>query len=75
MKERKCGVASSQRLSAEKLQQKSVLSRDSHRYHLLSHWIELAFSLSERSSSENRIFSEDLRLVVGWLSHLVLRLT
>jgi len=44
----KSGVGS--RLSAEKPQQ----SRVCHSYHSLSHWSELAFSLSERLNSENR---------------------
>ena len=48
------GVASSQRLSAKKPQQTVQSSRDCHRYHSLSDWSELAFLLSERSSSENR---------------------
>ena len=50
----KCGVASRQRLSAEKPQQTLLSSRECHRYHSLSDWSELVFSLSERSSSENR---------------------
>ena len=57
-------VALRQMLSAEKPQQRSVLSRDCHRYYSLSDWSELAFPLFERSSSENRIFSEELRLEV-----------
>ena len=32
-------------------------NRECHRYHLLSDWSELAYSLSERSSSENRTLS------------------
>ena len=35
-------------------------SRECHRYHSLSDWSELAFLLSERSSSENRTSSTDL---------------
>ena len=35
-------------------------SRECHRYHSLSDWSELAFSLSERSSSENRTRSAGL---------------
>ena len=54
VKRGKSGVASRQRLSAEKLQQTPLSIRDCHSYHLLSDWSELAFSLFERSSSENR---------------------
>ena len=54
LKRGECGVASHQRLSAEKPQQTLLTSRDSQSYHSLSDWSELAFSLSERSSSENR---------------------
>ena len=42
-------------LSAEKPQQTLLSSRDCHSYYLYSDWSELAFSLSERSSSENRL--------------------
>ena len=35
-------------------------SRECHRYHLLSDWSELAFLLTERSSSENRTRSAGL---------------
>jgi len=38
----------------------STSSRDCHRYHLLSDWSKLAFSLSERSSSENRTLCRSL---------------
>ena len=41
-------VALRQRPSAEKPQQRSVLSRDCHRYHSLSDWSELAVPLVER---------------------------
>ena len=54
VKRGKCGVASRQRLSAEKPKQTLLSSRDCHSYHSLSDWSELAFSLSGRSSSENR---------------------
>ena len=54
VKKGKCGVVSPQWLSAEKPQQTLLSSRDYHSYHSLSDWSELAFSLSERSSSENR---------------------
>jgi len=35
-------------------------SRTCHRYHWLSDWSKLAFSLSERSSSENRTLCHSL---------------
>ena len=54
MKRGKCGVVSHQRISAEKAQQSLLSSRDCHSYYSLSDWGELAFLLSERSSSENR---------------------
>jgi len=38
----------------------STSSRDCHRYHSLSEWSKLAFSLSERSSCENRTLCRSL---------------
>ena len=71
----KCGVASCQRLSAEKSQQTLLSSRECQGYHSLSDWGELAFSLSERSSSENRTRSAGVIQVsailrLRWLAHL-----
>ena len=57
LKNGKCGVMSRQTLSAEKLQQTLVSSRDCHCDHSLSYWSVLPFSLCERSSSENRTHS------------------
>jgi len=76
----KRGVASRQHLSTEK----PPHTRKCPSYYSLSHSSELAFSLSERSSSENRtqvwslrlnIFGAKLKLGVLWLSHLAPTLT
>ena len=55
MKRGKCGVG--RVASKTKCRETTTMNcaRDCHRYHSLSEWSELAFSLSERSSSENRL--------------------
>ena len=75
VKRGKSGVASRQRLSAEKPQQTLLSSKDCHSYHSLSDLSELAFWLPERSSSENRTRSVGVIQVsaiirLRWLSHL-----
>ena len=50
---RLCRVVSCLRLSAEK----PPGSRECYGYHSLSHWSKLAFSLIQRSCSENRTLS------------------
>ena len=47
-------VASKAKCRETTTMKRSLIPRECHRYHLLSDWSELAFSLSERSSSENR---------------------
>jgi len=58
VKKRMCRVASSLRISAEK----PPGPRESYGYHSLSDWSELAFSLIQRSSSENGTLSASVTL-------------
>jgi len=56
------GKQSSRVVSKAKCQETTTTpsSRDCHSYHSVADWSELAFSLSERSSSENRTLCHSL---------------
>jgi len=60
---RLCRIASCLRLSAEK----PPGTRECYGYHSLSHWSALAFSLIQRSCSENRTLSASVTLPRGLL--------
>jgi len=61
VRQRMCRVASSLRISAEK----PPGPRECYGYHSLSDWSELAFSLVQRSFSENGTLSASLTLARG----------